>query len=190
MVAAALILAACGSSPPTRFFTLTAVAPIGRPPDAPPFPVQVAAVHIPAMLDREAMVRRTGANALSISDQDRWGAPFGDMIRNTLARDLAERLPEGAVILPDAPSPPSTALLVVNIASFTEDADRHVTLDGSWAIMHGRPAKAILNREVTLECEADGEDSAAEAAAMSRLVGQLADRIVANLLTRSVQTAG
>ena len=189
MVAAALTLAACGSSPPTHFFALTAVAPVGRPPDAPAFPVQVAAVHIPAMLDREAMVRRTGPTALSISDQDRWGAPLDDMARNVLAQDLAERMPEGSVILPGAPLPSSTALLVVNIASFTQDADRRVTLDGSWALMHGRPAKTILDRDVSLECKTDSDDAAAQAAAMSQLLAKLADHIAITLSTTSLQAA-
>jgi uncharacterized protein len=50
--------------------------------------MQVDAVHIPAVLDRAEMVRQSGSNGLSISERDRWGAPFGEMARDVLARDL------------------------------------------------------------------------------------------------------
>jgi uncharacterized lipoprotein YmbA len=187
IIAAALMLPACASSPPTHFFTLTPAASVGRSSAAPAFPVQVAAVHIPAILDRQAMVRQTGPNALSISDQNRWGAPLGEMARNVLTQDLTERLPQGAVILPDAPATASAARLVVDIASFTEEAGGRVRLQGSWALMRGQPPKTILNRDMNLECKAGGDDPAAQAAAMSRLVGQLADSIVADLAATSLR---
>jgi uncharacterized lipoprotein YmbA len=42
---------------------------------------------------------------LEVSQQDRWTAPLGDMTRNVLSQDLASRLPNGAIIPPDAPLP-------------------------------------------------------------------------------------
>lgn len=179
----ALTLAGCGTSPPTHFFTLAPVAPSGRSATAPAFPIKVAAVHIPAVLDRRQMVRQTGTNILSISGQDWWGAPFGEMTRNVLARDLAERLPTGSVILPQSPAPPSASLLVVNVARFGEAPNGRVRLDASWTLMRGRPAKPVLRREVNLEDKATGHNAASQAAAMSKLLGQLADHIAAEVTT-------
>src|SRR5579885_655018 len=169
-------VAACGSSPPTHFFTLMPVAPAGHVNPAPPFPVQVNAVHIPAVLDRNEMVRETGSNSLSISEQDRWGAPLGEMARNVLARDLAQRMPPGTVIFPEAPAPQSAAHLVVTIEKFGEDPDGRVRLAGSWALMRGQPDKTIVQRDIDLAGKAAGASAAAQAAGMSQLLARLADQ--------------
>lgn len=185
LIALAVLLASCGTSPPTRFFTLARVSPAGRSAPRPPFPIQVNAVHIPAVLDRSEIVRQTGSDTLLISGQDRWGAPIGEMARNVLAQDLAERLPQGSVILPLAPAPSSAAHLVVNIAAFGEDAGRRVRLDASWTLLRGTPLKTILHGNVNLDDTAAGDDAASQAAAMSRLLGRLADDIVTKLATLS-----
>jgi uncharacterized protein len=177
----ACMLAACGSSPPTHFFTLTPVAPAGHAAAAPPFPVQVNAVHLPAVLDRNEVVRQTGANTLSISDQDRWGAPLGEMARNVLAQDLAKRMPPGTVIFPQAPAPQSAAHLVVTIAKFGEDPDGRVRLAGSWALMKGNPSKPFLHRDIDLEGHAATGSAAAQAAGMSDLLARLADQIAGEM---------
>lgn len=185
LIAIAIMLMSCGTSPPTRFFTLARVSPAGRSAPKPPFPIQVNAVHIPAVLDRSEIVRQTGSDTLAISGQDRWAAPFGEMARNVLAQDLAERLPQGSVILPLAPAPSSAAHLVVNIAAFDQNAARRVRLDASWTLLRGTPAKTISRGNVDLEDTAAGDDAALQAAAMSRLLGRLADNIVAALAALS-----
>ncbi len=177
----ACTLAACGSSPTTHFFTLTAVAPAGHAGAPPRFPVQVNAVHLPAVLDRNEVVRQTGANTLSISDQDRWGAPLGEMARNVLAQDLARRMPPGTVIFPEAPAPQSAAHLVVTVTEFGTEADGHVRLAGSWALMKGNPSKPILHRDIDLESQAGEGKVSAQAAAMSDLLGKLADQIAGEI---------
>jgi uncharacterized lipoprotein YmbA len=174
-------VAACGSSPPTHSFTLTAVAPAGHVNPAPPFPVQVNAVHIPALLDRTEMVRETGSNGLSISEQDRWGAPLGEMARNVLARDLAKRMPPGTVIFPQAPAPQSAAHLVATIEKFGADPDGRVRLVGSWALIKGQPGKTIVQRDIDLEGKAAGTGAAGQAAGMSELLARLPDQIAAEL---------
>jgi uncharacterized lipoprotein YmbA len=184
--AIALLFAACGTSPPTHFFTLTPVAPAGHSAAAPPFAVQVNAVHIPAVLDRNEMVRQTGSNTLSISDQARWGAPLGEMARNVLAQDLANRLPQGTVIFPQAPAPQSAAHLVVTIAKFGEDAEGKVVLVASWALIRGNPPTTIVQRDVNLTGTAAGSDPASQAAGMSDLLAKLADQISGELTTSSL----
>lgn len=182
---AAFALAACGSSKPTHFFALTPIFSRQLATAKPSMSVQVDAFHIPPVLDRSELVHESGANALIIDDRDRWGAPLGEMARNVLAQDLMKRLPQGAVILPDAPAPPSAAHLVVNVAKFDETADRRVKLDATWTLLHGNPATPILSRDVTLECKASGDDAGSQAAAMSQLLGQLADSIATNLPMKS-----
>jgi uncharacterized protein len=143
--------------------------------------IQVGAVQIPAVLDRNAIVRETSPDTLSISEQDTWAAPLGELARNVLTQDLASRLPNGSVILPEAPTPSSAAQLEVTIAKFTETSDQGVVLQASWTLVQGQPAHQILTRDVHLECEATGDGAQAQAAAMSKLIAQLADNIAYEL---------
>lgn len=131
------------------------------------------------------MVRQTGSNTLSISGRDRLGAPVGEMARSVLSQDLAQRMPKGTVILPNAPSSPSTAHLVVNIARFTEEEQGRVQLAASWTLMRGQPAQPVLNRDVNLQCSAGGNGAQAQAAAMSELLSQLAGHIATDVTANS-----
>jgi uncharacterized lipoprotein YmbA len=176
-----LALADCGTSPKTHYFTLAAVPPQEPAQASTASPVTVAAVHVPPSLDRREMLRRTGANSVDISGQDRWTAPLDEMIRRVLSQDLAARLPKDKVVLPDAPAPPHTAQIVVTIAQFGPDAGGKIVLDGSWSLLEGGRQQPALRRDVALETAASGAGAAADAAAMSQLLGQLATRIADTL---------
>lgn len=176
-ILALLLLAACGSSPKTHFYTLS-VAP-GRT-AAIGSPVQLAAVHVPPALDRRQMVRMAGANSVEISETNRWSAAFDEMVRNVLAQNLAQRLPRGKLILPNAPAPPGTATLVVTLVSFGPDADGRVKLNGSWTLLGGASADVVREHDVHFD-GGPAPDADAAAAAMSRALGELASAMAAGL---------
>lgn len=180
LVAAALTVAGCGSSPPTRFYTLDAVAPQSSPRHALQTPVKVDAVHVPAVLDRRSIVRGESGNELQISSQDRWGADFGEMARRVLTQDLEQRLPSGTVIPPDSPAPDNARGIVVEILSFEPDGAGQVALDADWTLLQGSPAQPLLQRSVRL-AKAAGDSAGSEAAAMSTLLGRLADDIARDI---------
>lgn len=184
LILAALMLASCGSSPKTHYFTLSRVpaeqerpAPIGTP-------VTVASVHVPQSLDRSEMVRANGDNTVEISDQERWTAPLGEMARRVLSEDLAARLPHDKVVLPDAPAPPQTAQIVVSLAEFGSDPNGKVALAGSWSLLDGERGKLLLRRDVALQAAAKGPGGSGQAAAMSELLGELASNIAKTLSER------
>jgi uncharacterized lipoprotein YmbA len=169
--------AACGTSPRARFHTLSVAA--GEPPrSAPGSSVQVAAVHLPRSLDRREMVAQTGANAVDISEGDRWAAPLADIVRRVLSQDLATRMPAAAVVMPGIPPAPDTAQLIVSLLQFGPDGRRAI-LVGSWSLSNG--ATVFLRRDVSFSSEIGGRGGDAVAAAMSDLVGQLATNIATAL---------
>ncbi len=176
----ALAATSCGTSPETHYFTLAAVPGTAQDKASISSPVTVVAVHVPPSLDRRELVRRTGANTVDISDQDRWTAPLGDMIQRVLSEDLAARLSKDMVILPDSPSPPHTAQIVVTIAEFGPDANGRTTLGGSWSLLRGDHTDPVLRRDVTLATRSSAS-AGGEATAMSDLLGQLATHIAATL---------
>lgn len=171
----------CAHSPPTRYVTLSAETTTASRVATPLPPVQLTAVHIPAELDRPEVVTQDSANQLTVHDTERWGAPLAQMMRRTLAQDLLARLPANAFIPPDAPAPPDTRTLVVTVLNCEADANGTLTLQVSWALLSGHPSHATQTQQVTLTSEMKNRDASAQAAALSQLLGQLADRITASI---------
>jgi uncharacterized protein len=176
-----LTLTACASSPPTRFFALDPVSSsASQSGQSTAKPVKIDAVHIPPALDRESMVRGESGNQLQISSQDRWAGDLGEMIRRVLTQDLSSRLPSGTVIAPESPAPPAARGLVVDILTFQPQGSGEVALDADWTLLEGTQSNPVLRRSVhlTAPAAASAQD---EAAAMSTLLGQLADHIAAEI---------
>jgi uncharacterized lipoprotein YmbA len=177
---AVLLLAGCGHSPPTRFFTLDPV-PASRPAAAGTMaPVRLDAVHIPPALDRPQVVTQLGANRLDVHDLDQWASPLGEMMRQTLAQDLLARLPQGEFVLPDAPRPAGARGLVVDVLQIDAAPGGQVTMQASWTVMTPGTNRILLVRNVQLTADASPGPQGA-AAAMSQLLGQLADQIAGAL---------
>lgn len=180
-LASVLTLTACASSPPVQFFTLDPIS--AQPPSAHHLnmTVQVAAVHIPALLDRQEMVRKTAANTIEMSDQHRWAAPFSQMVQRVLTQNLAQRLPAGSVILPDQAAPSGTALVVIDILQFEADANGTVVFDGSWSLLHEGTHSTAQNYPLHFSAQTDAAGYTAQAQTMSRIMGRIADAITVRL---------
>ena len=183
-----LLTAGCASSPPTRYYTLAPLAASARQPAAgPSLTLQVAAVHVPALLDRQEMVRERTPERLHVSDRHRWGAPLGSMIRRVLAQDLLARLP-GSVLLPPRQVPPaSTRVVVLDVLYFAADPSGRVRLQGSWSVFLGNGTRPVLSAPVRLASRRPARTYAAQATAMSRLLGHLAGRIADALRSEAAQ---
>lgn len=182
ILAVSLLVTACASSPPVHFFTL---APMGTNNAPSPFKgvVQVAAVHIPATLDRQQMVRQSSTTRLKISDQHRWAAPLDQMVQRVLTQDLVQRLPQATVVLPGQSAPTDAVRVVVDILQFTTDAQGQVTFDGGWSQIsstaNGKPR--VRNHRLQLKLSSETGDYADQAQAMSQVLGRLADAMTVTL---------
>lgn len=187
-LACGLAVAGCGSSPPTRFYTLDPAPPATTP--APVLaaipPVRVDAVHLPPVFDRVELVRETGAHTVTVDDFARWSAPVGETARRTLTQDLAARLPAGAVTFPDAPKPPDGRGLVVDVLALGQSGGQ-ATMDVSWTLTAGgrtgrAPPVAYTGRTLRLTAPSAGPGPDAVPADLSALLGALADSIAADLV--------
>ncbi|MGB6451855.1 MAG: PqiC family protein [Steroidobacteraceae bacterium] len=184
VLALTALLASCASSPASRFYSLTAAAPAAAAlPEAPgpAEPLRVAAVHIPLALDREEIVRLGPGNQLDIDDLNRWGAPLDEMVQRALTEDLRERLPAGQVVLPSSPAPAGTDRIVVDILQFQSDTAGTVVFDGSWSLLPPDKSAPSLIRDIHYSETASPGDYGDQAAAMSKMLGRLADDIVRSL---------
>jgi uncharacterized lipoprotein YmbA len=185
---AALLLSACASSTPTRYFALEAVAPSsaarGDAPapmayDGPP--IEVRSVQIPPTLDRLEMVREVAPGELDVRDFDHWAAPLGRMSRQALTEDLASRLPPDRLVFPGAAGPKVRGDLTVDVLSFRIDGGT-ATMVMSWSL---RWPEQTTPRGASLQLTAPATaGAAATSRAWSELMAQAADRIAADLHAR------
>jgi uncharacterized lipoprotein YmbA len=187
LVAAGLVaLAGCGHSPPTQFFTLDPLSPATSASTTAGPPIRIDHVTIPAILDRPEMVRERSAERLQVDDFNHWGAPLGDLMRGALVEDLTARLPAGRVVPTAAPSGGGVADLAVEIAAVHETSGR-VVADVDWTLTQhtpgppGQPQLVRTLRHERIQAPLGDLSQHAFAAALSRVMATLADRIVEGL---------
>lgn len=174
----ALGCAACGHSAPTRFYTLapakTASATAYNGP-----PVRLEAVHMPPSYAGRAILHASGTNEVTISTLERWTDDLDFLMRQTLAQNLASRLPQGTLIYPDAPRPAGTYLWVVDMLALRE-VDGKVTCDVSWSLLASDMPQAVQRRQGTYSASVDGSGNGTSTA-LSHINAELADAMVQSL---------
>jgi uncharacterized lipoprotein YmbA len=176
------LLGGCAGSA-TRFYTVEATPPVQPAVGASSGPaLRVDAVHIPPALDRTELIRNGEGGQVAVSDNDHWVAPVGELIRRALTQDLVERMPAGVVIFPDAPKPSTAQGLVVDILALTNE-DGSLVMEASWTLVAAQPTSSSGTvpqhrlHIVRLSTSVAGPGVTGQAAAVSRLVGQLADKV-------------
>jgi uncharacterized lipoprotein YmbA len=153
-------------------------------------PIRIDAVHIPASLDRPELVRDDGGGRFTVSDNDHWAAPVGELLRRVLTQDLSAQLAAGKVIYPEAPKLPGSSGLVVDILSISPAGDRG-EMDASWTLIpassaDGKPPAADRQRTVRVTTQTVGKGVDGNAATLSALAAQLAAAIALDLAQPSI----
>jgi uncharacterized lipoprotein YmbA len=181
LLALVIPLAGCGSSPPSKFYVLTADPVPQRAGAVATNTVALGRVTLPGALDRPQIARRRGANEIVFSEEERWAGPLDDMMRRVLADDLAARLPAGVMLVESSAKPPPGATIALDVSRFDADEAGTVTLVARWEAIGRNGAALGAPRESTIVEPGSGKDAAAVVAAMSRAVAALAARIATGL---------
>jgi uncharacterized protein len=174
------LLTSCQSAP-TRLFTLEAGAPnsISSTYNGPA--IRIETVHIPSALDRIEILSEVGPGEFKVSDRDHWIAPLGQLARQALTADLVARLPQGRVIFPHLAKPAGAIGVSVDLLAFSTDREG-AKLQVSWVGTSDGSRPRSCGGTMVLQTPLPTLGSAATASALSTLLAQLADRIVAELL--------
>lgn len=177
LLAPLMALTGCGHSPSTTLLTLDAAPPppAGIRADYRGLPLAVPAVHLPVALDRPEYVTQVSAGEAKVDDFAKWVAPLGSLARDTLVRDLTARLPAGAVLPPGATGGAGVRVIDVTLLSFAGGPGEAV-MQAAFRALPGGPV-----RQVELRVPAAAGGPVPSAQAFGVLLGQLADRIVADL---------
>ena len=185
MTAVAALGGCLGSSPASRFYTLSTLPPSGTGGGAPTRTIRVAPVSLPESLDRPQLVRRTGATTVSIEEFDRWVEPLDTLLRNCLALDLGALLPDAQVLGYAAPG--LTAEQTVVVAMGRLDIAQEVSLDAVWFVLAAGEDQPKATRRTRIEEAAGTGQPSDVAAALSRAVERLSRDIAVELKATPVQ---
>jgi len=185
MAAVAALGGCLGSSPASRFYTLSTLPRSDTGGGAPTRTIRVAPVSLPESLDRPQLVRRTGATSVSIEEFDRWVEPLDTLFRNSLALDLGALLPDAQVLGDAAPGLAVDQTVVVAVERL--DVAQDVSLDAVWFVLaSGEDQPKATRRTRIVEAAGTGQPSDV-AAALSRAVERLSRDIAAELKSTPVQ---
>lgn len=180
-----LLLAACAHSPSPTFFALSA-RPGGTTQTGRALKVELRRTALPGYLDRPHIVRRSTAEQLELSGDERWGAPLDEMVGATLAEDLAQRLPSCVVYTDSgAISTVPDVRVEVQIFRFERMEDGQVALLAEVAVHAAGKNAPTTQRFALRQGSATGRTSEL-VTSLSQLLGKLADGISSMIAQQSV----
>jgi uncharacterized protein len=172
----AVVIAGCASSSPTHFYTLdpTPVPAVAMQAD---YAVSVAPVSVPAFIDRQQIVLRTGPNKVFVDEYNLWASPLKDDIRRVVIEDLVSVLGTMQVM----PSSQISAVgakyrVTIDILRFDSELGKGASLDALWAVNAAKGGQSGRGRTTITET-VQGDDYAALVAAHSRALDGLSAAI-------------
>jgi uncharacterized lipoprotein YmbA len=182
-----LLLAACGSTPSTNYYTLASSAPRADAEAAvaaSPLVFAVGPVQMPDYVDRPQIVIRQSDYRLELAENDYWAAPLDDLVPRVLVEDLQRRLPGSRVVgFPQVAGPNFNYRVAVDIGRFDVDAGGTATIAARWQIYAATSPRAVVVDDSTLQSRGEGTGYAAAVAALSNGLAELSDRIAHALQT-------
>lgn len=173
-------LTGCGffSRPKNQFYSLETIPAEGPVVTVAGAPVALDAIELPPGLDRRGIFIRGADSKVEVRGTHQWTAPLEDMVMHTLAFDLANRMPEGMMILPgqEIPATPTRSLSVV-FEELAAGPDPVFVLDARWTLSE-QPG---VTRHERITIPMTSMESPEIVAAMNRSLATLAERIVTQL---------
>ena len=167
----------CGTTPPSRFYTLSAAtAPAATSTN---LSVAVGPVSVPAVVDRPQIVVTTGPNQVGLDDFNRWASPLQSNISRVVADNLVALLGTPRVTLvPQTLSADADYRAAIEVQTFESAPGEAAKLDAVWTVRRMKDGKTETGRTTAREAvQEKGYD--ALAAGHSRALAQLSRDIAA-----------
>ncbi|HET7008899.1 MAG TPA: PqiC family protein [Candidatus Binatia bacterium] len=172
-----VFLMGCGSTPPSRFYTLSAAS--GTAAGSSKLSVLVGPVAVPALVDRPQIVVDAGANQVRLDDFNRWAAPLQSAIARVVADNLVAMLGTPQVTLSSQTlSADADFRATIDVQSFQSAPGDAATLDAVWTVRRIKDGKSETGRTTAREPVAEKSYDAL-AAAHSRALARLSQDIAA-----------
>jgi uncharacterized lipoprotein YmbA len=178
-LAAAALLAACASLNPV-LYTLAPVPGTAQPGE--PKVVALREIGLARYLERSQIVRSSENYQLEVQPNDWWGEPLAAMIGRILQEELSQRLPGTSVFGESgAIAAEADATVEINIQRMDADRSGSVILAAQIAVTFTKARRKPSTRAVRFSAQPATPELRGEVAAMSTVVGKLADTVAAML---------
>jgi uncharacterized protein len=185
--ALAVLATGCGSTPPSRFYTLSAMGGPAATPSK--LSVAVGPVSVPAVVDRPQIVVDIGPNQVRLEDFNRWAAPLQSNIARVVADNLVLMLGTPRVTLAaQSLSADTDYRAAIEVQSFQSAPGEAATVDAVWTVRRIKDGKSELGRTTVRETVPEKSYDAlvgAHSRALARLSQDIANAVRA--LDRSGQ---
>jgi uncharacterized lipoprotein YmbA len=171
----AAFIAACASSPPSHFYTLSRTATPGATTSN--LNVVVGPISIPAIVDLPQFVVSTGPNQVSLNEFERWASPLQNNISRVVAENLVAILGTPRVSLfQQSLNATADYHVAIEVQSFESALGEAASLNAVWIVRRTKDGKAEAGRTSVREPPADKSYDAL-AAAHSRALAQMSKDI-------------
>jgi uncharacterized protein len=171
--------AGCGSTPASRFYTLSAAATPAA--TSSNLSVAVGPVSVPAVVDRPQIVVSTSANQVALDEFNRWASPLQNNISRVVADNLVALLGTSRVTLfPQALSADADYRVAIEVQRFDSAPGAAATLDAVWTVRRTKDGRTQTGRTTVREAvQEQGFDAlaAAHSRAAARLSQDIADAV-------------
>jgi uncharacterized protein len=168
---ALLALAACGTPPKERYYTLSPASASAPAAGGSALSIAVGPVTLPEVIDQPQMVVQVAANQVAIYEFQRWASPLKSEVARVIAANLAQELGTTRVLAyaqTTLPNPDYQVL--VDIQRFDSVLGEAVTIDALWSVRRAAGGAPRTERSSVRET-VSGPGFDALVAAHSRALG-------------------
>ena len=180
-----LLIAACGSSPPVRYFALSPMDTVQRQDPDDSVTLGVGPLRLPEYLNRSQMVTRGGGSELEIDEFSRWAEPLTQALHRVVSADVDNMMTGVTVIAFPWESVVQNNVdyrLIGEVTRFDADRSGRVVLNIQWAIYDVSADVAVPPRRGRYETRAARSDDPANvASAMNDALAMFSRDVVSEL---------
>ena len=177
---AAVLVAACGTTPPSKLYTLESQAAAGSRNATGTRKVEIVGVRIPELWDRPQIVLTKSGGQVDFSEFNRWAVPLKAEVPRVVTRNLVQLLDTPTIWLrEDFPGAKPDLRVQISIDQLEAVAGQHLGLEATWVVRATDSAAAYkVGRSSLREPLADASYEAVVAAtnrallAMSREIAK------------------
>jgi len=171
-------LAACSSPDPVLY----TIAPVAGPPKiGSPKVVVIERVQVANYLDRSQIVRSSEDYRVDLKSNDWWGEALASMLRRMVQQELAQRLPQSAVLSETgAVNASADASIDLDFQRLDQDRSGNVVLQAQASVSF-KGSRTPALRSFRFSVPSPSPDVKGEVSAISTAVGQLADALATML---------
>jgi uncharacterized protein len=170
----ASVIAGCGTSASSRFYTLDPTANShGSPVHA---TIIVGPVTVPASVDQPQFVVQVASNRVEVDEFNRWVSPLSDGIARAVAGDLAVTLDTPVVATAPMANFSPDYRVAIDVQRFESVVGQEAVVDAVWTVRKTAGGETRSGRTLARET-IQGDTFGAIAAAHSRALARVSDDI-------------